>query len=102
MKKKIILLCLLILTVMGIFLSQNGWCALAPGFGHNPWIPAMLSYSGSGNNPNSQNISVDTQNSIPIDAVSISISQAQSAFKRGDKVLNNFQQKQGSSGQVNK
>jgi hypothetical protein len=102
MKKKIITLILLILVGMWIVASGDGWCRMRPGPGRDPWSPAMLSYSGGGNNPNNQHIIVDTQNSIFINTISISISESQSAFRRGDKVPNNFQQKQGKSGQVNK
>jgi len=104
MKKKTMFLLLLILAGMWIFLSQNGWSALAPGWGprHDPWSEGMLCYSGNGNNPNNPDTAVDAQNSIPTNTGSKSVSQVQSAFKRGDKVLKNFQQTQGNSGQVDK
>ena len=95
MKKKIAIMLLLILAGMWIILSQNGWC-LAKYPGRTPWDDVFYATRG-GDEPDDENANLNIENS-PF--INISIFEVENLLRRGDKSLDNFQQKQGNSGQV--
>jgi hypothetical protein len=99
MKKKIVVLLLLILAGMWVVMSENGWCRMAPGPGHNPWDEMINCLRVAQSSPHIyNNANVDTENS----AFNTNISRTRNVLKRGEESLTNFKKKEKNPGQVNK